>query len=220
MRERTARVNALRGLGLYEFGVVKSKGTAAGSLRWLADNRAQIDGDCRADAALGAAATRHAAPAREHIEVLEAEVKEMVEHQQAGDLAPDQRFRAWMLPQCQRGGQSWATHRDGATHASSPAAWGWAQPRRHRRQGAHGTHQQRGDAYLRTLLIHGARNLVRTALPSQWIARMTRCVDRSTSGTAVALDWPASWAMAAHGREYDPNWLSKRHAKAASTAAA
>ncbi|WP_395691255.1 transposase, partial [Piscinibacter sp.] len=81
---------------------------------------------------------------------------------------------------------------------------------------------KRGDAYLRTLLIHGARNLVRTAAPSQWIARMLERRPFNVVATAVAHKLARiMWAMAAHGREYDPNWLSQApHAKAASTAAA
>ena len=72
------------------------------------------------------------------------------------------------------GGQSsWATHRDGSNARQFACCLG-LEPS-HVGTGGKvrmGPINKRGDAYLRTLLIHGARNLVRTAAPSQWIARM------------------------------------------------
>ena len=146
-----------------------------------------------------------------NIEVLEAEVKEMVSTSElARRLIKVPGLGCLSMPA--RGPVIGATHQDGATHASSPAALG-LEPS-HVGTGGKvrmGPISKRGDAYLRTLrLIHGARNLVRTAAPSQWIARMLerRPFNVGHRGRS-SQKWPASWAMAAHGREYDPNWLSQ-----------
>lgn len=220
VRERTARVNALRGL-LYEFGVVMPKGRRLG-LRWLADNRAQIEQ--RLPERMQRLVQLQLDTLRqldEHIEVLEAEVKEMVS---TSELAR----RLIKVP-----GLGCLSASAGASLVGDASGW------RNARQfacclGLEPSHvgtggkvrmgpiSKRGDAYLRTLLIHGARNLVRTAAPSQWIARMLERRPFNVVATAVAHKLARiMWAMAAHGREYDPNWLSQApHAKAASIAAA
>ena len=62
---------------------------------------------------------------------------------------------------------------------------------------------KRGDSYLRTLLIHGARNLVRVANPPEWIARMLKRRPFNVVVTAVAHKLARiAWAMAAHGTSY------------------
>jgi len=73
-----------------------------------------------------------------------------------------------------------------------------------------GSISKRGDPYLRTLLIHGARNLVRLAAPSEWIARMLERRPFNVVATAVAHKLArTAWAMAAHGRVYVRDWKSE-----------
>lgn len=70
---------------------------------------------------------------------------------------------------------------------------------------------KRGDAYLRTVLIHGARSVLKTAKDkedrlSQWISRIAQ--NRHPNIAAVALANKTAriaWAMMKNGTEYQPN---------------
>jgi transposase len=71
---------------------------------------------------------------------------------------------------------------------------------------------KRGDVYLRTLLIHGARSALRSAGEKQdrmlrWAVRLAE--KRGFNVAAVALANKLArviWALLAHGREYVPVW--------------
>lgn len=71
---------------------------------------------------------------------------------------------------------------------------------------------KRGDAYLRTLLIHGARSALRCAGEKQdrllrWAIKVAE--RRGTKVAAVALANKLArvvWALLAHGRQYVPTW--------------
>jgi transposase len=75
---------------------------------------------------------------------------------------------------------------------------------------------KRGDPYLRTLLIHGARNLVRAPEPAQWIAQML--VRRPFNVVAVAVAHKLAriaWSIVARGEKFDPvRAFGPRHAPA------
>ena len=66
---------------------------------------------------------------------------------------------------------------------------------------------KRGDTYLRTLLIHGARSaLAHGTAPSTWQVRLAR--RRPSNVVAVALANKTArtiWALLAHDRAYEPN---------------
>jgi transposase len=73
---------------------------------------------------------------------------------------------------------------------------------------------KRGDVYLRTLLIHGARSVLRR-LPGRtdqaegWLARLAQ--RRNPNIAAVALankNARIVWALLAHGRDYQPQFRS------------
>ncbi len=72
---------------------------------------------------------------------------------------------------------------------------------------------KRGDSYLRTLLIHGARSvLAHTKEPSAWLQEISR--RRSSNVVAVALANKIArtiWAMLAHDRPYDSAHVSVKH---------
>ena len=79
---------------------------------------------------------------------------------------------------------------------------------------------KRGDAYLRTLLIHGARSALRCAGEKQdrllrWAIKVAE--RRGVKVAAVALANKLArvvWALLAHGRQYVPTW-SKSETKSA-----
>lgn len=76
---------------------------------------------------------------------------------------------------------------------------------------------KRGDAYLRTLLIHGARAVVkvakdRTDALSQWVQAL--CARRNKNVATVALankTMRLAWALIRSGTDYDPDYI--RHAE-------
>jgi transposase len=75
---------------------------------------------------------------------------------------------------------------------------------------------KRGDVYLRTLLIHGARSVLRRTRacpdPAQgWLAQLVH--RRNANVAAVALankNARIVWALLAHGREYQPGYVGAR----------
>ena len=71
---------------------------------------------------------------------------------------------------------------------------------------------KRGDTYLRTLLIHGARTaLTCTKAPPQWQLRLASRRPRNIATVALAnKNARTAWALLAHDREYNPNHVGHR----------
>jgi transposase len=73
---------------------------------------------------------------------------------------------------------------------------------------------KRGDAYLRSILIHGARSVIRTAKHkddrlSQWVTSLA--VRRHANVAAAALANKTvriAWAMLRHGTDYQPDRIA------------
>lgn len=202
---RTATVNALRGL-LHEFGVVLPKGRTAG-LRSLAQQRAQID------ALLPAVMLRLLEAQLEALHQLDDQIGELERQIELVGRSNETAHRLCKVPGI---GPLGAT----ALAATLGDGSGWRNARefacciglvpRHTGTGGKvriGSISKRGDAYLRTLLIHGARNLVRAANPPEWIAQMLQRRPFNVVATAVAHKLArTAWAMAAHGCAYEPRW--------------
>ena len=70
---------------------------------------------------------------------------------------------------------------------------------------------KRGDTYLRTLLIHGARAmLARAKAPSAWQLQLTKRRPPNVVAVAMANKTARTiWALLAHDREYEPNLASQ-----------
>ena len=72
---------------------------------------------------------------------------------------------------------------------------------------------KRGDTYLRTLLIHGARSVLlslkrQVGQPKGWLARLA--ARRNPNIAAVALankNARIIWALLAHGRDYQAGYV-------------
>lgn len=198
MHMRTATINSLRGL-LYEFGVALPKGRRVG-LRWLAEQRAGVEQQLPPmmlqllDAQLQALRTLD-----EQITALQTQIEQAQRH---SDTARRLRqvpgigvLGATALAATLGDGSAWRNAREFA------CCMGLAP--RHTGTGGKvrmGGISKRGDAYIRTLLIHGARNLVRCAQPSPWIAQMLQRRPFNVVATAVAHKLArTAWAMVAHG---------------------
>jgi transposase len=75
---------------------------------------------------------------------------------------------------------------------------------------------KRGDVYLRTLLIHGARSVIRQVehKPEQadpWLRRLLCRRHKNVAAVALAAkNARIAWALLAHGRGYQRDYVSKR----------
>src|SRR5215510_5539451 len=103
-------------------------------------------------------------------------------------------------------------------HGRQLAAWVGLVPRQHSSGGKTRLHgiSKRGDMYLRTLLIHGARAVLRvtsrhTDPTATWLKRIQ--VRRNTNIAVVALANKHArivWALLANDRDYKPDYASTR----------
>ena len=219
VRERTARVNALREL-LYEFGVVMPKGRRLG-LRWLADNRAS---DRSSDCPSGCSAwcSCNSTPLRQPMSTSECagvEVKEMVTP--ASRAVRLIKVPPWAAPSDSAGASLVGDASMAATHAKvawlpgagAPATSALAARVRM------GPISKPRRCVPRTLLIHGARNLRAHGRPIAVDRQMLERRPFNVVVTAVAHKLARiMWAMAAHGmRIAIRTGYPKAIAKAAST---
>jgi len=202
MSVRTATINALRGL-LYEFGVALPKGRGA-ALRWLGEHRLRLEEQLPPvmvrllDAQLQAL---HELDDR--LSALEVEIGQV---QRSSEAARRLRqvpgiglLGATALAATLGDGSAWRNAREFACCIGLTP--------RHSGSGGKvrmGGISKRGDAYLRTLLIHGARNLVRCAEPAPWVAQLLQRRPFNVVATAVAHKLArTAWAMTAHGTAYE-----------------
>lgn len=95
------------------------------------------------------------------------------------------------------------------------AAWLGLVPRQHSSGGKQNLLgiSKRGDAYLRTLLIHGARVVVhhasKRADSCNWVNQMVARRNKNIAAVALAnKNARTVWALLAHDREYQPNHQS------------
>jgi transposase len=98
------------------------------------------------------------------------------------------------------------------------AAWLGRVPRQH----ASGGKQvllgisKHGDSYLRTLLIHGARSVIRVAerkegYANSWLARLLGRRNKNVAAVALAnKNARTVWALLAHGRDYQADYQPAR----------
>lgn len=205
---RTATINSLRGL-LYEFGVWLPQGRRA-ALRTLALQRAQIEA---ALPALMQQLLNGQLQALQDIErcvqQLDAQVKQLqvsLPHAKRLSQVPG------LGPLCSSAlaavlgdGRGW---RNGRAFAASlglcPS---------HRGSGGKvriGSISRRGDPYLRTILISGARAVVSSAKAAQWIKDLLQRRPVNVVVVAVANKLARlAWALVAHQRHYERAWRSQ-----------
>ncbi|QOF77890.1 IS110 family transposase [Variovorax sp. 38R] len=205
---RTATLNMLRGL-LYEFGVVLPGGKKAG-LKTIAVKRADIDDKLP--------------PLMRGLVDLQLEALKGVERsidQLETEIAGQQRQldKARTLREVPGIGVLGAT----ALAATLGDASGWRSGREfaaslglvpaHSGTGGKtriGHLSKRGDPYLRTLLIHGARAVITHAkdMPT-WLEELLRRRPLNVAVVALANKMArTAWALVAHGRAYQSEWKS------------
>lgn len=210
VRFRTMQINGLRGL-LTEYGEVMAVGRAA-------LNRAMAGVLARLSERLPAMLVDTLREQWQRLDVLDGQIAQI-----------ERRLLAWMKQEraCRQIAEipgvglltataAVATMGDPKTFSSGRefAAWLGLVPRQSGTGGKLRLHgiSKRGDVYLRTLLIHGARSvLARTKEPVPWIEQLRR--RRPDNVVAVALANKLArtiWALLAHGRIYAKDHVSVR----------
>lgn len=202
VKARTALVNQIRGL-LTEFGVVAPTGRAA--LRTMLATQVSDE-----DSALPALLRTELVRQRDRLDALDAEVKRLTQELERLAKA-DARTQQLMT---RRGvgpliASAFAAEVGDPSvfhHGRQVSAWLGLVPRQHSSGGKPRLLgiSKRGDAYLRTLLIHGARAVVRTAGRhddplSQWVHELAlrRGAHKATVAVANKLA-RQMWAELAH----------------------
>lgn len=217
VKQRTASVNHLRGL-LYEFGVVIPKGRTQLE-RWMGEHSAALEQQLSPLIWQLVQVQLHALHLLDQqIDALERELQQTLK---ANDNA--QRLHqvpgigvlgATALAATLGDGCAWSNSRQFASSLGlTPSHTGTGGKVRM------GGISQRGDAYLRTLLINGARNLARLASPPPWIEQMLKRRPFNVVVVAIAHKMArTAWAMVAHHSTYEDRW--HRYDSAAATAPA
>ena len=95
------------------------------------------------------------------------------------------------------------------------AAWLGVVPRQHSSGGKPTLlgMSKRGDAYLRTMLIHGARSVIYRATqkadPDSWLVKLTTRRNKNIAAVAMANKTARTvWALLAHGREFKAGYAA------------
>lgn len=200
---RTATVNLLRSM-LYEYGIVAPKGRKK-VVGWVGEHREQIEQQVPAMAlqlmdqqlqALRELDERIVADERmlQQVGRTDESVRELLKVPGIGPLS------AGALKAELGDGSAWKNSREFACcRGLVPGHTGTGGKVRM------GAISKRGDPYLRTLLIHGARNLVRGPRQPQWIADML--VRRPFNVVTVAVAHKLAriaWSIIARGDKFDP----------------
>jgi transposase len=205
---RTATVNALRGL-LYEFGIVLRGGRKAG-LKALAQQRAEIEAQVPTVMhALVDGQLQMLDQVGQRIDELEHQIAAMQDQldnarklREVPGIGP---LGATALSAALGDGHAWRSGREfSASLGLVPAHSGSGGRTRV------GHLSKRGDAYLRTLLIHGARSVIEHAKHKpQWLQDLLQRRPMNVAVAALANKMArTAWALVAHGREYQRDWSS------------
>jgi transposase len=201
---RTATVNALRSM-LYEFGIVAPKGRK-NVVAWIAQHRAHIEQ--QVPALVLHLMDQQLQALRELDERIVADecalrlatkadptVRELLKVPGIGPLGASA-LRAELGD-----GSAWKNSREFACCRGLVP--------RHTGTGGKvrmGGISKRGDSYLRTLLIHGARNVVSAPNPPKWIADMLLRRPKNVVAVAVAHKLARiAWSIVARAQKFDPH---------------
>lgn len=217
---RTATMNSLRGL-LYEFGVVLRGGRQAG-LKALAEQRAVIDEQLPVTMrVLVDAQLRMLVQIGQRIDELEREIASL--HKQLKGACELDRvpgigvLGSTALAATLGDAKAWRSGREfSASIGLVPAHAGTGGNVRV------GHLSKRGDPYLRTLLIHGARAVIEHSKDKpKWLKQLLARRPLNVVVVALANKMArTAWAIVAHGRAYQRGWNSTRPGSGAAQAAA
>ena len=216
---RTATVNALRGL-LYEFGVVLRGGRQAG-LKALGEQRAAVDE--RLPATLRTLVDGQLQTLQQigqRIDQLEGEIaalqKQLEGARELSQVPGIGVLGSTALAATLGDAKAWRSGREfSASIGLVPAHTGTGG------QVRVGHLSKRGDPYLRTLLIHGARSVIQHAkVKPKWLEQLLARRPLNVAVVALANKMArTAWAIVAYGRTYQRDWHSARTGSGAARAA-
>ncbi len=208
VKARTAQANQIRGL-LAEFGIVIPQGIAH-----IAKRLPSI----LEDAENGLSDTMRPLMARlaAHLKVLDREVDELEAQIQAWHRQNEASRKLEKIPGIGPITASALSASIGDAksfeNGRQLAAWLGLVPRQHSSGGKQTLLgiSKRGDVYLRTLLIHGARAVVRVSErktdTDTWLRRLLTRRNKNVAAVALAnKNARTVWALLAHGRDYRPD---------------
>lgn len=200
---RTATVNQLRSM-LYEFGLVAPRGRKK-VVGWVGEHRAKIEQQVPAMAI--ALMDQHLQVLRDLDERIAANERTLLQAQRTDETARELLrvpgigpLTASALKAELGDGSAWRNSRQFACcRGLVPGHTGTGGKVRM------GPISKRGDPYLRTLLIHGARNLVRGPDQPPWIADMLARRPFNVVAVAVAHKLARiAWSIVSCGEKFDP----------------
>jgi transposase len=202
---RTATINALRAL-MYEFGVVLPRGKALG-LKTLAERRAEFD--ALLPLVMQRLVDQHLAALRQmdcEVKRIEAELSRVqaadVKARKLREVPGIGLLGATALAAVLGDGHAWRRARDFSTSLGVTP--------RHSGTGGKvkiGGISKRGDPYIRTLLVNGARSLLNSPSAPDWARQML--LRRPANVVVLALANKlarTAWALVAHDRTFDRRW--------------
>jgi len=209
VKARTAQANQIRGL-LGEYGLVVPRGVAYIAQRvpaLIEDAENELPGSFRL----------LIQRLLEHLKVLQQQVDEIEAQIKAWHRASEASQRLEKVPGI---GPLTATALVASVgdaknfdNGRQFAAWLGVVPRQHS-SGGKPTQlgmSKRGDAYLRTMLIHGARSVIYRATQradaDSWLVKLTTRRNKNVAAVAMANKTARTvWALLAHGREFKPGY--------------
>lgn len=205
---RTATINMLRGL-LYEFGVVLPGGKKAG-LKTIGTNRTQIDDKLpQMMRRLVDLQLQTLKDVERSIDQAEAELAEQQRQLDKARVLKEVPgiglLGSTALAATLGDGRGWRSGREfAASLGLVPAHSGTGGKTRI------GHLSKRGDPYLRTLLIHGARSVITHArVKPTWLEELLKRRPANVVAVALANKMArTAWALVAHGRAYQSEWKS------------
>jgi transposase len=210
VKARTAQANQIRGL-LGEFGLVVPQGIA-----YIAQRVPQLIEDASID--LPGSFRVLIQRLLEHLKLLHQQVEEIETRIKSWHRSNETSRRLEKVPGIGplTASALAATVGDAKNFDSGRqlAAWLGLVPRQHSSGGKQNLlgMSKRGDAYLRTLLIHGARSVIyratQRANPEEWAFKVT--IRRNKNVAAVALANKTAriaWALLAHEREFRAGYV-------------
>ena len=211
VKARTAQANQIRGL-LGEYGLVVPQGIA-----YIAQRVPALIED--ADNELPGSFRLLIQRLLEHLKVLQQQVEEIEAQIKAWHRACEASQRLEKVPGI---GPLTATALVASVgdaknfdNGRQFAAWLGVVPQQHSSGGKPTLlgMSKRGDAYLRTMLIHGARSVIYRATlradADSWLVKLTTRRNKNVAAVAMANKTARTvWALLAHGREFKPGYAA------------
>ncbi len=210
VKERTAQANQIRGL-LTEYGIILPPGISHVAKRIPAivgDVENELPGVFRE---LLARLRAHLVELDRQVQALEKQIKTW--HQSNEDSQRLEKIPGFGVLTASALVASLGDARS-FRNGREMAAWLGLVPRQHSSGGKPlllGI-SQRGDSYLRTLMVHGARSAIRVAerkqtITDNWSTEMMKRRHKNVAAVARAnKNARVAWALLAHGREYNANY--------------